>query len=207
VSEVLKWREVRQSALVRLTGLPAFEAAYARLGLSPEWIDPIFGLDDLERLAIWIYTTPNVWHRIVNEALWGKTQPQEFGLGLQEIETIATTLNAALAKLPRFQGTVYRGIRRKETLASFLRRYRKDGIAVWPGFTSTTRNRADAYAGDVLFRIESMSGRSLQGYSADEYDDEVLFAAGSTYIVGDIEQRPEGLTIIELTEAERNLPL
>ncbi len=83
----------------------------------------------------------------------------------------------------------------------------KNEIAVWLGFTSTTRNKADAYAGYVLFRIESKSGRSLQGYSADDYDDEVLFAAGSNHIVEGTEQGPVGVTIVELTEAERTLLL
>jgi hypothetical protein len=40
------------NSIRRFIGAQAFETAYSRLGLSPDWVDPIFHLTDLERLAV-----------------------------------------------------------------------------------------------------------------------------------------------------------
>ena len=176
----------------RLVGAQAFEAAYARLGLSPDWVDPIFRLTDLERMAIWIYTTPRDWHRLVNEALWS-------GRVSREVRVFASVLNRALLKLPRVSGTVYRGTFIRHQPDVFLSRHKVGETVTWPGFTSTTRTRHNAYVGNVLFRIESMTGRSLQGYAADEADEEVLFGTGTSYKVLDI-AREEPVIAVDLVE-------
>jgi hypothetical protein len=82
---------------------------------------------------------------------------------------------------------------------AFLRNHRVGSIVTWPGFTSTTRTRHNAYAGDLLFRIESINGRSLQGYGADEGDEEVLFATGTRYKVIDV-IAGEALLAVDLVE-------
>lgn len=154
-------------------------------------MDPIFHLSDLERLAIWIYTTPRDWHRVVNDALWSKRVSGE-------VRVFASVLDQALQKLPRVSATVYRGTFIRQRL-EFLRKYEIGTIVTWPGFTSTTRIRRGAYMGNALFRIESITGRSLQGYGAEEADDEVLFATGTRYKVIDM-VADERVLLVDLVE-------
>jgi NAD:arginine ADP-ribosyltransferase len=182
----------------RLVGGQAFETAYSRLGLSADWVDPIFRLTDLERLAIWIYTTPGNWHQIVNEALWS-------GKVSDEVRVFAAVLDQALLKLPRVSGSVYRGTLISQRTEVFLRNYKVGAIVTWPGFTSTTRSRRNAYVGNVLFRIESINGRSLQGYGAEESDEEVLFATGTRYKVIDV-VADEAVLAVDLVEVPERTP-
>jgi NAD:arginine ADP-ribosyltransferase len=177
----------------RLVGSQAWEGAYSRLGLSPDWIDPIFGLTDLERLAIWIYTTPRDWHRIVNDALWR-------GIASHTVRVFADILDQALRKLPRVSGTVYRGTTTRLKPEVFLQSHGIGEMLIWPEFTSATRRRRNAYVGNVLFRIESVSGRSLQGYGADESDEEVLFGTGTRYKVRDVVLGVDGIIAADLIE-------
>jgi hypothetical protein len=53
--------------------------------------------------------------------------------------------------------------------------------------------------GNALFRIESITGRSLQGYGAEEADDEVLFATGTRYKVIDM-VADERVLLVDLVE-------
>jgi hypothetical protein len=177
----------------QLVGAQEFEAAYLRLGLSPDWVDPIFHLTDLERLAIWIYTTPRDWHRVVNDTLWS-------GSVSDEVRVFARVLDQALQKLPRVSGAVYRGTFIKQRRAEFLSDLKIGKVLTWPGFTSTTRRRHNAYVGNALFRIRSITGRSLQGYGADEADEEVLFATGTRYIVIGAAVE-EAIVAVDLVEA------
>jgi len=187
-SEQIRW-------IRRLVGDEVFETVYSRLGLSPDWNDPIFHLTDLERLAIWIYTTPRDWHRIVNDSLWS-------GRITNEVSVFANVLDEALQKLPRVAGTVYRGTFIRQRREEFVGKYNVGTVVTWPGFTSTTRVRRNAYVGDVLFRIESITGRSLQGYSADEGDEEVLFGTGTRYrVVGVVaDEAVLALDLVEVTQ-------
>jgi hypothetical protein len=178
--------------LEQLLGVREFKRTYSRLALSAGAKDPLFGLNDLERLAIWIYTTPNDLHQKVNRGLWQRSVPPE-------IKGFATILNKALRKLPRVEGPVYRGMLAK-TDEAVLSRYRRNAVIRWRGFTSTTRDRHKAYVGNLLFRIYSRSGRSIQGYTADELEEEVLFESGTEFYVRDLVEHPDGTVVIDLIE-------
>jgi hypothetical protein len=91
----------------------------------------------------------------------------------------------------------------RQRAEEFLRTYEVGSIVNWPGFTSTTRARRKAYVGNVLFRIESINGRSLQGYGADDMDEEVLFAAGTRYKVIDVVADGAVLAVDLVEVAER----
>jgi len=145
-------------------------------------------------LAIWIYTTPNDWHRQINEALWRRSPPGE-------IVVFARILNDALRKLPPVMRTVYRGWHSK-SLDAFLRAYRVGHVVVWPGFTSTTRTAEKAYIGNVLFRIRSLTGRSLHGVGAEESEEEVLFMAATRFLVSEMSARSDGVALVDLAEVE-----
>jgi hypothetical protein len=183
-----------ENAVRHIIGTSNFDAAYVRLGLSADWRDPIFGLTDLEFLAIWIYTTPNDWHRQINEALWRRSPPSETMI-------FARILNDALRKLPSVMRTVYRGWY-SSSLDHFSRTYQAGHVFVWPGFTSTTRTAEKAYIGNVLFRIRSLTGRSLQGVGAEESEEEILFMAGTRFMVSAALVRGDGVVLVDMAEIE-----
>jgi hypothetical protein len=145
-------------------------------------------------MAIWVYTTPNDWHRQINEALWRRSPPGE-------TKVFARILNDALSKLPSVMRTVYRGWY-SNSPDHFSRTYQVGRIFVWPGFTSTTRTAEKAYIGNVLFRIRSLTGRSLQGVGAEEAEEEILFMAGTRFMVSGVSVRVDGVVLIDMAEVE-----
>jgi hypothetical protein len=191
----IRYRDSAIKAMQALIGRQSWNETYARLGLSPRRIDALFGLDDLERLAIWIYSTPNDWHHVINAGLWSRPVPAH-------VKVFASVLNRAIRKLPRVEGTVFRGLTLPDDRAEFLKKYILDRTVTWPAFTSATRHRNKAFFGTVLFRITSKAGRSLQGYSADEIEEEVLFEAGTKFRVRDrfVDERLIVIDVDELQE-------
>ena len=187
-------RSRQEQALQHIVGEVSYETACVRLGLSADWRDPIFGRTDLERLAIWIYTTPNDWHRQINESLWRRSPPGDYAI-------FAQILNDALRKLPSVARTVYRGWQ-SNSLDEFLRTYQVGRVFDWPGFTSITRSAEKAYIGNVLFRIRSLSGRSMHGVGAEESEEEVLFMAATRFVVSEISVRGDGVVLVDLAEVD-----
>jgi hypothetical protein len=187
-------RGEQERALRDIVGTAIYDAAYARLRLSVGWRDPTFGLTDLEFLAIWIYTTPNDWHRQINEALWRGSPPAATVM-------FARILDDALRKLPSVTRTVYRGWRASSP-DHFSRTHQVGSVHVWPGFTSTTRTAEKAYIGNVLFRIGSLTGRSLHGVGAEESEEEVLFMAGTRFMVSAVSLRGDGIALVDMVEIE-----
>jgi NAD:arginine ADP-ribosyltransferase len=146
-------------------------------------------------LAIWIYTTPNDWHRRINEALW-------LGRPSSDILIFAEVLNGALRKLPVVARTVYRGWQ-SDSLDDFLRTFQAGRVLTWPGFVSTTRSPEKAYIGNVLFRIRSLTGRSLHGVGAEESEEEVLFQTGTRFMISAVSEASSGLVVVvDMTELE-----
>jgi hypothetical protein len=186
-------RPIQEEAIAAIIGSEAFSSIYSQLALSPGWTDPIFGLSDLERVAIWIYTTPQAWYLVINNALRSESAEAE-------IQVFANLLNTAIRKLPRVQGTVYRGFQLEGERRPFLSRYRRGATVTWLGFTSAARDVRTAYVGEVLFRIESRNRRALQAFSADLSDEEVLFESGTKFRVRDTISHVTGVIAVDLVE-------
>lgn len=130
-------------------------------------------LSDFERMAIWIYTTAFEYHKVINRALWtGETSP--------EIASIVRCLDGAITKLPRFDGYVYRGL---DLDPWTLSRYTVGSDMNWPGFSSTTTQFENAFTGNTLFVIRSVSGRTLGPYLSQFHEGEVLFRPASWFKV------------------------
>jgi hypothetical protein len=123
------------------------------------------GLTAAERLAIWIYSnfTSN-WYQQINSELWSGTPSLA-------VTAFARILNDAINKLPAHVGSVYRGIQSRG-LDALLATHHHGAMVTWLGFTSTTLDRGEAYAGDVVFVIQSHTGRVLGPYATDHTERE-----------------------------------
>jgi len=120
--------------------------------------------------------------------------------GTPSLATIAFAriLNDAINKLPAHVGSVYRGIESRD-LDALLASHHYGATVAWPGFTSTTLDRGEAYAGDVLFVIQSRTGRKLELYAHNHTEREVLFPPGTRFHVTFVDVDADGATI-ELEE-------
>ena len=110
-------------------------------------------LSDMDRETIRRYTGKD--HKELNQALWSGT--------LDEVEAISPfshDLSAALKKLDPHEGTVYRGSEEGRPAAAYdLDRYEPGEIIVENGHLSCTTDPEVPFNGEVLWVIESRSGR------------------------------------------------
>jgi ADP-ribosyltransferase exoenzyme len=102
------------------------------------------------------------------------------GVVTPEIRQRAEALSAALAKLPDYDGAVFRGtFLTEEQIAP----YEPGTIREESAFTSTTRDEREAFAGNTYFVITSKHGKDVSRYSRFPDQAEVLFDKGSRFYV------------------------
>ncbi|MEZ0351678.1 ADP-ribosyltransferase [Mycobacterium sp. pR1184] len=111
-------------------------------------------------------------------------------------------INAALEKLPAYQGPVIRG---SDIPVEMLEQYKPGEVIVERAFLSTTMNPAVAqlptFAGNVEFQILSKSGRDISSYSMFPEEQEVLFPPGTQfYVVDKVFDPATGRTFIDMIE-------
>ena len=153
--------------------------------------DP-FGLTGPERMAIWLYTSFNIWHQRINFELWS-------GVVSAPVEVIAAALAAALQKLPKYHGLAFRGVPLFASQNVFAAHYRPRQLIEWPAFSSAARIRQEAFRAKALFVIQAVNARSIQGYGADGDQSEVIFAPNSRFIVL-AQDQSDSQIIVELQE-------
>lgn len=88
---------------------------------------------------------------------------------------------SALAQLPPYEGTVYRGASFMPT--NVLARYQPGETVQELGFTSTSRYKETAFEGNVMFQIRSKRGALVRDFSALPNEEEVLFAPNTRFRV------------------------
>ena len=93
--------------------------------------DP-FEMTAPERMAIWLYTSFNIWHQRINFELWS-------GVVSSPVEVIATVLAAALQKLPKYRGLAFRGVPLFTSQNVFAAHYKPRQVVEWPAFSSAAR--------------------------------------------------------------------
>ena len=129
-------------------------------------------LSDTELLAVVGYTGGDF--QIINSSLWRQSKRD-----LTTLKPYIGALSSALAKLPSYQGTVYR--------ITYMRdRHALDpGRVVTPqGFTSTSMpGGGSMVSGDVKLIIQSKTGKRIDYFSDAPYESEVLFAPGARFKV------------------------
>jgi hypothetical protein len=150
------------------------------------------GLSAADRLAIRIYSnfTSN-WYAQLNGDLWSGA-PSPATLAFAQI------LNKAIARLRPHVGSVYRGMESKD-LEALLATHHYKAMVTWPGFTSSSLIRGEAYSGDVLFVIKSHNGRPLGPYAHNSTEQEVLFRCGTRFHVTYVERTGDE-AVIEIEE-------
>ena len=151
----------------------------------------LHGMSDAELVRLHLYTlrkgVPDQWtYEKLNEKLRSSDPATRARVNVSRV-----VLNNALAKLPDHQGTVYRGLSFtvQQHLEDFLARHKVGEVVSYSAFTSA--DIAEAYAGQVIERIQSRRGKRIADYSGTPGDDEVLFRTDSRFRVLDLEP-PEG---------------
>ena len=115
-------------------------------------------------------------------------------------------LDAALEKMPVYEGTVYRrlsfDLEGREAMESFLEEHEEGEFVRYPAFTSTS-TRTDGYPveGDLAVTqvIEGQNGRDLNEIG-NNFENEVVFPRMSTFLVGRVETDSQGKTVIHMRE-------
>eukprot|EP00727_Mastigamoeba_balamuthi_P000622 m51a1_g10557 hypothetical protein (623) ;mRNA; f:63364-65555 len=112
---------------------------------------------------------------------------------------------SALAKLPAFEGDVYRGVDCSEDVC---KQYPKGRQVFWSAFSSTTSlsNVAkDLFAAanggkGVVFRLSITSGRNIQPLSVIEEEGEILLSPNSCFVVTEGLHDENGTLFVNLLE-------
>lgn len=97
-------------------------------------------------------------------------------------QEMVKNLDAALAKLPEYRGTVYRSITAMgiDDVDAFIKGHRPGAVVMYPAYTSTSTGVYDA-SFPIQFVLQSKSGRDIRAYNASE--GEILFGRGARFRV------------------------
>lgn len=106
---------------------------------------------------------------------------EEVRKGVMSVEQykFMKSLNAALDKLPAYDGVTYR---KAPSNAVDLSLYQPGKVVEERGFTSTSKNQG-TWHGDVQYTIHGKSGRDIQKLSSHPSEAEVLFKSGTRFYV------------------------
>jgi SPP1 gp7 family putative phage head morphogenesis protein len=117
-------------------------------------------------------------------------------------DLIATVMAATsgLSKLPEFEGLVLRGVMgtRIADMEAFMTAHQVGRIVEYRAFTSGSYN--NPFLGDILYRIQSRTGRVVESLATDPFEAEVLFLPGTKFSVTAIERGSP--TVIDLEELQ-----
>lgn len=132
------------------------------------------GLSDAEHRAIYAYTG-STYERL-NGYLGGWINEKNLKTAPEVLEGFRDLLNQALAKLPKYIGTVRRDISLPDSVTN---KYVAGKTVTYEQFTSTTMDETGAFGGrNVIYTIETKSGADISGLSKYRSEDEVLLPSG-----------------------------
>lgn len=119
--------------------------------------------------AIFRYTSTDYVE--LNRSLWRGSLTE-----VEEAGPLSHDLSDALQELPPYEGTVYRGSSPLEPAESYdLERYEPGQTVIENGYLSCTREPNAEFDGEVLWVVESKTGRDVEQYSFMKNEREVLF--------------------------------
>ncbi|MCP3098803.1 ADP-ribosyltransferase domain-containing protein [Myxococcus sp. K15C18031901] len=151
-----------------------------------ESAERIRGLGDEDKVAVYKYTQEKFkpYNRSVLYPL-GDTRGD--GPVTRDLNThldgIAVT-RSALSQLPVFDGTVYRGDKKKN-----YNDYVEGAVITRDSFTSTAKKPESKFDGDAILEIKTKTGRDIQGASLKPGEEEVLIPPGATFRVVERDDR------------------
>jgi hypothetical protein len=161
------------------------------------WIGAPQFVSEVQRVAIWSYTSPDGWYVRINQELW-------HGAPSSVVGGFTSVLNGALSRMYNHPGTVFRGYSEAD-LDFFLGDYEVGNIREFLGFTSTTKKQELAFYGNVLFIVQARTAPcqdrfpDVEQFSAIPDEKEVLFPTGTRFKVTAVERLEES-AIIELEQ-------
>lgn len=101
------------------------------------------------------------------------------GVTTQEAEELAE----AISTLPSFSGVSFRSIHIDE-IGFYLNSLKANSEITFAAFSSTSQSEKVAAAfGNVLFTIQGKTGKDISAYSDAPAEKEILFTAGTTFVV------------------------
>ncbi|RIV21383.1 hypothetical protein DYU11_18430 [Fibrisoma montanum] len=185
------------------------EADYQTLRLSPSFMDALNKTDSLqsqfptadhEELAATFDYSRSAYYDL-NRWLRGNfrgarpDQEQYFG-------AFTRVLSSLLNKLPKYTKRVYRGDDLPQSVIDGYRDALSRKVPIQhKGFTSTSASANKAFEGPQRFVIKSKTGRKIKELSDFKSEEEVLFDAGTWFLVEKMETK-DGLLWIYLKETK-----
>lgn len=173
-------------------------------------VQPKDGLTSNESASIMLYTLEwtsrdKSFYRILNKQLQKEDDEQ-----LKPFYLYLKLFATSLQKLPTFNQTIYRGIKR-----NMSEQYKQDDQFVWWAFSSCTKSlnvlESEQFLGKTgprtLFAINSLSGKDIQNHSFFSTEDEILLIAARKFQVVSTLDSGNDLFIIQLKEIESDYPL
>ena len=130
----------------------------------------------------------------------------------EQEQRFVESLDRALSKLPRYEGTVYRNLvfddfGGKKAFDAFMDEHIEGNNLLYDGFTSTSALK-DGYPVDGQYVVRIVIADSTKGFNVDgfgnNFESEVVYARGSSFDVEHIEYDINGMPIIYLTEVNAN---
>ena len=157
-------------------------------------VEPLLSVSDKAVIATYSGTPYEAINRAIRAVAGRKLSKQDPHFRL------AMAIDVALAKLPAFEGMVYRGMQRlPQGFGGRFANLQEGEIVQFRAFSSASHDPDKAFAGPVLMRIKSLSGRRIAHLSMSRREDEVLLPRGLQFRF--IRSTSDGLrTIIDLEE-------
>jgi NAD:arginine ADP-ribosyltransferase len=170
-----------------------------------QWTPPPPPPSALELGAVSAYTGNT--YDLVNCFLRDCLEPSEKLKNRENVLNFTRLLNSALAQLPTYSGTAYRGVS-KDLSEAQLARYIVGETVQENSFTSASTSKTKAFeyfgTGNTRFIILSKTSSHIKSFSNLPEEDEVLFAANSQFRVVDRRQE-KGKTIILMEDVSNEL--
>jgi SPP1 gp7 family putative phage head morphogenesis protein len=137
------------------------------------------GLTLAEKVAVHVWTldtSPVPWFARINAMMrMSELSPGE----LEAVMPVAHALLSALRKLPKFDGTVYRGVKERpigaDAFEQFVRNHESEEWVYHPGFVGASAVAEGRLRGRAVLVIESRTGRDISSLSVKPDQREVLF--------------------------------
>ncbi|MCK9154646.1 MAG: ADP-ribosyltransferase domain-containing protein [Paludibacteraceae bacterium] len=166
-------------------------------------------MSNKERNAIYEYT--GVDYQKINKYLRGETT--EDSVFSPELKGKSSLLVHALRKLPAFKGTVYRGTELDDPSILTIMTMKPGDLIYMKSFTSSSisKDKAKGFSADVLFEIETTTGRDVSHISEYPTEEEVILSPDTRYEITEISYQDQMINVklkeLLPTEHKKKMPI
>jgi len=144
------------------------------------------GFDSDDRVLVYLYTHQRLrtyHYKSLNSVLRGEYHPCS-----AELLSLANLLNQALSKLPPLPGTFSR-VTYLDLNA--LLHHPVGAVVRYDAFTSTSLRQMPVRGHSVRYTIYGTTGRHIANFSRFPLEEEVLFLAGTSFLVLQVDVKPD----------------